>query len=134
MSVILPRIRCTSAGGDASVDLSANWGSITARADLCRRGYFSTSNGIDRNAALQTISARSNQLQLAIARDTLVNQTNLQTPRWRLQAGLVSSLMLSSARCSRRKTAASIPSWRVIWQPLPRNLHLIAEPLAGFFP
>ena len=61
--------------------------------------------------AQQTIAARSAAVQLRIARDTLANQDeNLQIARWRLQAGLVSSLDVEQARAQRAQTAASIPA------------------------
>lgn len=60
--------------------------------------------------ALQTVSARATARQLAIARDTLaIQDENLQIARWRLQAGLVSSLDVEQARSQRAQTAASIP-------------------------
>ena len=60
--------------------------------------------------ALSTIQARATAVQLAIARDTLAYQDeNLQIARWRVQAGLVSSLDVEQARSQRAQTAASIP-------------------------
>ena len=60
--------------------------------------------------ATQAISARATARQLAIARDTLaIQEENLQIARWRLQAGLVSSLDVEQARTQRAQTAASIP-------------------------
>ena len=60
--------------------------------------------------ALTTIQARATALQLAIARDTLGFQDeNLQIARWRVQAGLVSSLDVEQARSQRAATAATIP-------------------------
>jgi len=106
-----------SVGSDASweADLFGQiGGSITAaRADLAGAGYSlaDVQRAVIGNVALQTISARSTAAQLAIARDTLVNQDeNLQIARWRLQAGLVSSLDVEQARVQRAQTAASIPS------------------------
>ncbi len=61
--------------------------------------------------AQTTISARALAIQLAIARETLANQDeNLQIARWRLQAGLVSSLDVEQARSQRAQTAATIPA------------------------
>ncbi len=106
-----------------SVGADARWeadlfgrisGSITAaRADLASAGYSQADlqRAIIGTAALSTISARSTAAQLAIARDTLVNQDeNLQIARWRMQAGLVSSLDVEQARVQRAQTAATIPS------------------------
>lgn len=106
-----------SVGADASweADLFGQiGGSITAaRADLASAGYSlaDLQRAIIGNVALSTIAARSAAAQLAIARDTLVNQDeNLQIARWRMQAGLVSSLDVEQARVQRAQTAATIPS------------------------
>ncbi len=106
-----------SVGADASweADLFGQiGGSITAaRADLATAGFSlaDLQRVIIGNIALSTITARSTAAQLEIARDTLVNQDeNLQIARWRLQAGLVSSLDVEQARVQRAQTAASIPS------------------------
>lgn len=106
-----------SVGGDASweADLFGQiGGSITAaQADLASAGYSlaDLQRAIIGNVALSTISARSTAARLAIAQDTLINQDdNLQIARWRLQAGLVSSLDVEQARVQRAQTAASIPS------------------------
>jgi NodT family efflux transporter outer membrane factor (OMF) lipoprotein len=59
------------------------------------------------------VQARLAQQQLAIARSTLATQDdNLQIARWRLQAGLVSSLDVEQARGQRAQTAAAIPSFQ----------------------
>tara|TARA_A100001391_G_scaffold180663_1_gene146232 strand:+ start:809 stop:2194 length:1386 start_codon:yes stop_codon:yes gene_type:complete len=61
--------------------------------------------------AQTTISARALAVQLAIARNALITQDeNLQIARWRLQAGLVSSLDVEQARTQRAQTAATIPA------------------------
>ncbi|MFL0355083.1 efflux transporter outer membrane subunit [Erythrobacter sp. GH1-10] len=61
--------------------------------------------------AQTTISARALATQLDIARTTLeIQDENLQIARWRLQAGLVSSLDVEQARTQRAQTAASIPA------------------------
>jgi NodT family efflux transporter outer membrane factor (OMF) lipoprotein len=68
------------------------------------------SRAIVGQVALTTIQARATALQLAIARDTLNYQDqNLQIARWRVQAGLVSSLDVEQARGQRAATAATIP-------------------------
>ncbi len=107
---------------DLTAGVDADWeidlfgrigGSITAsRADLAAAGYVlgDVQRLIIGTVANSTISARSIALQIAIARDTLRNQDdNLQIARWRLQAGLVSSLDVEQARVQRAQTAASIP-------------------------
>ncbi len=61
--------------------------------------------------ATNYIDARLAQARLAIARDTLRTQDdNLQIARWRVQAGLVSSLDVEQARVQRAQTAATIPT------------------------
>lgn len=58
-----------------------------------------------------TVSARAIAVQLEIARNTLeIQDENLQIARWRLQAGLVSSLDVEQARTQRAQTAATIPA------------------------
>ncbi len=106
-----------SVGADASWEADL-FGQITgsvdaASADLASAGYSlaDLQRIIIGNVAVSTISARSTAAQLAIARDTLVNQDdNLQIARWRNQAGLVSSLDVEQARVQRAQTAASIPA------------------------
>jgi NodT family efflux transporter outer membrane factor (OMF) lipoprotein len=105
-----------SLGADASweADLFGRIGSNVAasEADLAAAGYSlaDLQRLIAGQVALSTISARSTALQLAIARDTLAYQDeNLQIARWRVQAGLVSSLDVEQARNQRAQTAASIP-------------------------
>lgn len=106
-----------SVSGNASweVDLFGRIGNSVdaARGDLVAAGYSlaDLQRLIVGNVALSTISARSTAAQLAIARDTLANQDEiLQIARWRLQAGLVSSLDVEQARVQRAQTAASIPA------------------------
>src|SRR5690606_2767835 len=86
---------------------------VTAsEADLAAAGYSlaDLKRLIGGQVALATISARSTALQLAIARDTLAFQDdNLQIARWRVEAGLVSSLDVEQARGQRAQTAATIP-------------------------
>jgi NodT family efflux transporter outer membrane factor (OMF) lipoprotein len=83
-----------------------------SRADLAAAGYSlaDLQRLIAGQVALTTIQARATALQLAIARDTLKYQDdNLQIARWRVQAGLVSSLDVEQARGQRAQTAATIP-------------------------
>jgi NodT family efflux transporter outer membrane factor (OMF) lipoprotein len=88
-------------------------GNVAAsRADLAAAGYSlaDLQRVIAGQVALTTIQARATALQLTIARDTLRYQDdNLQIARWRVQAGLVSSLDVEQARGQRAQTAASIP-------------------------
>lgn len=103
-------------GADASweVDLFGQIsGDVAAsKADLLAAGYSlaDLQRLIVGDVALTTIQARATALQLAIARDTLKYQDqNLQIARWRVQAGLVSSLDVEQARGQRAATAAIIP-------------------------
>lgn len=105
-----------SLGADASweADLFGRIGADVARseADLAAAGYSlaDLQRLIAGQTALTTIQARATAVQLAIARDTLAYQDeNLQIARWRVQAGLVSSLDVEQARSQRAQTAASIP-------------------------
>jgi NodT family efflux transporter outer membrane factor (OMF) lipoprotein len=105
-----------SAGADASWEADL-FGRIAAdvagsEADLAAAGYSlaDLQRLITGQVALATIQARATALQLAIARDTLAFQDeNLQIARWRVQAGLVSSLDVEQARSQRAQTAAQIP-------------------------
>lgn len=105
-----------SLGADASWELDL-FGRIggnlsAAEAELAAAGYSLADfqRLIAGQVALATISARATAMQLAIARDTLNYQDeNLQIARWRVQAGLVSSLDLEQARSQRAQTAATIP-------------------------
>lgn len=103
-------------GADASweADLFGRIGAnvATSEAELAAAGYSlaDLQRLIGGQVALATISARSTALQLAIARDTLRYQDdNLQIARWRVEAGLVSSLDVEQARGQRAQTAATIP-------------------------
>jgi NodT family efflux transporter outer membrane factor (OMF) lipoprotein len=105
-----------SAGIDASweADLFGRIGSDVAasEADLAAAGYSlaDLQRLITGQVALSTIQARATAVQLAIARDTLAYQDeNLQIARWRVEAGLVSSLDVEQARSQRAQTAATIP-------------------------
>ena len=92
--------------GQISGDVAAS------KADLLAAGYSlaDLQRVIVGQVGLATIQARATALQLAIARDTLNYQDqNLQIARWRVQAGLVSSLDVEQARGQRAATAATIP-------------------------
>lgn len=61
--------------------------------------------------ALAYIDLRSLQARLAIARSNLAAQTEtLQLVRWRVQAGLATSVELEQARAASEQTAAQIPA------------------------
>jgi NodT family efflux transporter outer membrane factor (OMF) lipoprotein len=61
--------------------------------------------------ATNYIQARLAQERLALARDSLaIADDNLQIARWRVEAGLVSSLDSEQARGARAQTAATIPT------------------------
>lgn len=63
------------------------------------------------------VNARLAQEQLRIARETLATQDdNLQIARWRVQAGLASSLDEQQARTQRATTAATIPTLEQSWR------------------
>ena len=105
-----------SLGADAGWELDLfgriGAGVAASEADLAAAGYSLSDlqRLIAGQVALATISARATAMQLAIARDTLNYQDeNLQIARWRVQAGLVSSLDVEQARSQRAQTAATIP-------------------------
>jgi NodT family efflux transporter outer membrane factor (OMF) lipoprotein len=59
------------------------------------------------------VQARLAQQSLAVAQSTLATQDdNLQIARWRLQAGLVSSIDVEQARGQRAQVAATLPTYR----------------------
>ena len=63
---------------------------------------------------LSYIQLRSAQARLAIAADNLASQDEtLQITRWRLQAGLVTSLEVEQARGSAEQTRALLPSLQI---------------------
>lgn len=88
---------------DVAANLEALRGAEFALADVQRL--------IVGQVAQTTISARALAVQLEIARSTLeIQDENLQIARWRLQAGLVSSLDVEQAKAQRAQTAATIPA------------------------
>lgn len=106
-----------SIGADAQweIDLFGRIGNDVAasRADLAAAGYglADVRRLIAGQVAQTVVSARTLAVQLAIARETLsIQDENLQIARWRLQAGLVSSLDVEQAAAQRAQTAASIPA------------------------
>jgi NodT family efflux transporter outer membrane factor (OMF) lipoprotein len=138
-----------SLGADAGweLDLFGRIGGNVAasEADLAAAGYSRADlqRLIAGQVALATIGGRAMALQLAVARDTLNYQDeNLQIARWRVQAGLVSSLDVEQARSQRAQTAASIPLLEsnlaaaanalstLMGEPPGRVLGLLREPAA----
>ena len=106
-----------SLGGDASWQADLFGGlrrSLqAARADEAAAGFdlAGVRTSIAGEVATNYIDARLAQARLGVARSTLSTQDdNLQIARWRVQAGLVSSLDVEQARAQRAQTAASIPS------------------------
>ena len=106
-----------SLGGDASWQADIFGGlkrSLqAARADEAAAGFDleGVRTSIAGEVATNYIDARLAQARLAVARSTLSTQDdNLQIARWRVQAGLVSSLDVEQARAQRAQTAAGIPS------------------------
>ncbi|MBR2173595.1 efflux transporter outer membrane subunit [Sphingopyxis sp.] len=106
-----------SLGADAQweIDLFGRIGNSVAasRADLAAAGYglADVRRLIAGQVAQTTVSARALAVQRVIARETLtIQDENLQIARWRLQAGLVSSLDVEQAAAQRAQTAASIPA------------------------
>ncbi len=105
-----------------SLGLSASWqtdifGGLRRTVEASRAAEDSARfdlEGVRTSVAAETaqnyIEARLAQARLLIARDTLRTQDdNLQIARWRVQAGLVSSLDVEQARVQRAQTAATIP-------------------------
>jgi multidrug efflux system outer membrane protein len=83
-----------------------------ARADLAASGYDLATVRMTIISELVTnyVQARLAQEQLRVARDSRqVQQDNYDIARWRLQAGLVSSLDEQQARAQLAQTSASIP-------------------------
>ena len=73
--------------------------------------YASVLTSTEAEIARNYILARLYQAQLANAKASLaIEDDNLQITRWRVQAGLVSSIDQEQARASRAQTAATIPS------------------------
>ncbi|PVX29967.1 efflux transporter outer membrane subunit [Sphingomonas pokkalii] len=65
---------------------------------------------VESETARNYVLARLSQAQLANARESLaIQDENLSIARWRVQAGLVSSLDSEQARAQRAQTAATIP-------------------------
>lgn len=72
--------------------------------------YAATLLSVESEVARNYVLARAYQAQLANAQASLaIQDDNLQIARWRVQAGLVSSLDAEQARTSRAQAAAAIP-------------------------
>nr|WP_256445088.1 efflux transporter outer membrane subunit [Rhodoferax sp. U11-2br] len=81
----------------------------TALASAASLGQVQVSTAAE--VALDYLALRSAQERLAIAQANLASQQEtLQLTRWRLQAGLVTSLEAEQARALMEQTAAQIPS------------------------
>lgn len=102
-----------SAAWEADIFGGLRRGAEAAGADA-EASYFDLAGvrvAVAAETASSYISLRQAQEQLALARDTLrISDDNLQIARWRVQAGLVSSLDEEQARTQRAQTAATIPS------------------------
>jgi NodT family efflux transporter outer membrane factor (OMF) lipoprotein len=119
----------TTGSTQLSLGLDASWqadifgglrrGVQAARADEAA-AYFDLEGvrtTIAGEVATNYIDARAAQARLEIARSTLRTQDdNLQIARWRVQAGLVSSLDAEQARAQRAQTAASIPALQTSYE------------------
>lgn len=83
-----------------------------SRAQLEAAGYdqAATLLSVQSEVASNYVLVRGFQAQLANARENLaIQDENLQIARWRVQAGLVTSVDVEQARASRAQTAAGIP-------------------------
>jgi NodT family efflux transporter outer membrane factor (OMF) lipoprotein len=113
----------SSGSTQLSLGLDASWqadifgglrrGVEAARADesATRFDLEGVRTSVAGEVATNYIDARLAQARLEIARSTLRTQDeNLQIARWRVQAGLVSSLDVEQARGQRAQTAANIPA------------------------
>jgi NodT family efflux transporter outer membrane factor (OMF) lipoprotein len=86
-----------------------NASEATARASAASLGDVQVS--IAAEVALDYILLRSAQARLGIAGNNLISQQEtLQISRWRLQAGLVSSLEVEQARAAAEQTGALLPT------------------------
>lgn len=85
---------------------AAQWDALAAQASLGDAQVSLTAE-----VALAYIELRSVQQRLAIARSNLASQSEtLQLARWRLQAGLTTSLVVEQARSAAEQTAAQVPA------------------------
>lgn len=105
------------AGLDASWELDVfgvnrsalNATDATARASAASLGDVQVS--VAAEVALAYVALRGTQLRLAIAATNLASQLEtLQLTRWRMQAGLITSLEVEQARAATEQTRAQIPT------------------------
>ena len=112
----------SSSSNQLSLGLNASWqtdifGGLRrtieasrAAEDSARFDVAGVRTSVAAETATNYIDARLAQARLLIARDTLrIQDDNLQIARWRVQAGLVSSLDVEQARVQRAQTAATLP-------------------------
>ncbi len=105
-----------SLGLDASYQADL-FGGVRAGVRNARASYESTVFNeaavllsVESETARNYVLARQAQVQLGNARESLaIQDENLSIARWRVQAGLVSSLDAETARSQRAQTAATIP-------------------------
>lgn len=112
-----PRINTYNAGFDASWELdifgvnrsALNASNADALASASTLGNIQIA--VAAEVALSYIALRNAQARLAIALSNLASQQDtLQITRWRLEAGLVSSLEAEQARAAAAQTSALIPA------------------------
>ena len=112
-----------SAGNSFQTGLDASWepdvwgvrssaiAASEADAQAAQANLGAVQVSLAAEVALNYITLRSLQERLAIARSNLTNQQEtLQISQWRLQAGLVTSLVTEQARAATAQTAAQIPA------------------------
>ena len=112
-----------SAGNSFQAGLDASWepdvwggqrsaiAASEADAQAAQANLGAVQVSLAAEVAINYITLRSLQERLAIARSNLANQQEtLQISQWRLQAGLVTSLVTEQARASTAQTAAQIPA------------------------
>ncbi len=112
-----PAVNSFATGLDASWELdifgatrsALSASESTARASAASLGDVQVS--IAAEVALDYIALRSAQARLAIAGDNLLSQQEtLRITKWRLQAGLISSLEYEQARALAEQTSALLPT------------------------
>jgi len=110
--------RSYSVGADASWEadlfggISRSIGASNAAAEGSAYDLASVRVSIVAEVANNYLQARLAQQRLELARQNLAfADENLQIARWRLQAGLVSSLDVETARGARAQVAASLPGY-----------------------
>ncbi|MFO1298831.1 MAG: efflux transporter outer membrane subunit [Burkholderiaceae bacterium] len=111
------RPTASQAGLDAGWELDVFGGQRSAvraaEADVraAQESLADTQVSLAAEVALAYLDLRSQQARLEIARRNLATQTEtLQLARWRVQAGLATSVELEQARAASEQTAAQIPA------------------------